>query len=172
MLLSVTSCNDWKKPLPNTEMCYAYFEFSDDVLEIYDITISVRDIELDKLMDYNFNTEKPYRRDEQNKRNAYFIKCDTQSKRPILFTTRIKKTKDYKFFDENKDRRFEMYTGYSFHEQEFGESIEDAMDALFYSCTRNLASYSGAMMSAPNPAGPPLYEYFANEFIKATEKNF
>lgn len=174
MIASFTSCEDKDSHKTKSKIYYAYFEFSDDILEIYNITIDAHNYDLDKIMSYNINSSTPFKRDEQLKTNSYFIKCDTGGKPHIMLSTLMKKTKEYSFFMEEKniERRFNMHTGFAFHEGVENETENDVIDALYNSCTRNVVSYSGAMLSAENPAGPPLYEYFSNEFIRATERYF
>ena len=168
MVASFVSCGDDETPKrTGPDLCYAYFEFSDDMLEIYDVSLSVTNIEFDKLCEFKINDETPFKVTPQGTK-CYLLKCKTGGTRPVLMNTIVKKTKDYSFFDANPNRKFNLITGYSFYEPSEMETEDDIKDALYYSCHRNTKVYTGEEFAAANTSGPTLYADFGTEFAQSS----
>lgn len=172
--ISLTGCGEDETEMTQ-KVYYAYYEFSYDLLNLYNININVVDGEFNSLYKINANKDTPYKDNTKTNSKAFFIKCNGSGKDLVIFQTSAKSSKSYDDL-EKSDSTYNIMYGYSFHILQDSETEEQAKNALIYSCYRNTLKVTGEKLAAApkltesDPVGLTIYEKIIHEIEEATYK--
>ncbi|MBO4664671.1 MAG: hypothetical protein J5663_09710 [Bacteroidaceae bacterium] len=161
MTLTLTSCSNDDDDRPQN-VYYAYYEFSDDIFELYNISIRIIDENLDELEGgQTINPDKPYKVDENNHRKSFLIKCDGKGRRGVTFICKVKSAISHEEL-KNSDKTYNIMYGYSYRKHLKGETEEEATTNVMKSCRRKTKTISSEELAAE----PEIISKDTNALIK------
>ena len=139
-----SSCNNDYGPDRN--VYYAYYTFSDDMLDLFDITVSIIDADFNTLVEQNFNTATPYEYDTENMNKSFLIKCNAKDRYNVLLLCSMKAKSTY---DELlvSGRLYELRYGHYIHRMQNNETDEEATQMVKSSCKIKSMEISSDVLS-------------------------
>ena len=176
--LSLIGCSDDDDDEVQPNVYFAYYEFSDDMLELYNVTINIVDENLDELGEEQaLDPENPYKVNGKSHSKSFLIRCDATGKKGVTFICNVKSRIKYETL-ANSHRTYSLMYGYSFHKMFNDETEDEAKSTTIFSCKRNTITITGEdlakapELSSENPNGLTKYEAIMEEIEKASYMYF
>ena len=125
-----TSCEK-EEEVPK-QVYYAYFEFSNDMLELFDVNISFVNDDFDTLDSMHINEATPYKVNEKLGIRSYLLKCDATGKRLASFQCSAKIMEKGKAL-ESDGRVYDLVFSYFIHKKLDDETENEAIETTIFS---------------------------------------
>lgn len=172
-LFSLVNCGEEEDEIK--KVYYGYYEFSDDLLDLYDIHVNIIDYdEFNIVKQISINKETPYKINEKSNSKSYLIRYDGTGKGSIYYQTIVKSKIDSYSELENSDKTYNIMYGYSFHKQLDSETDSEAVSATYYACFRETYTLTAKELSdAPKDSdGATKFDEILKSIEDHTNKKF
>ncbi len=170
---TATSCE--KEEEEPRQVYYAYYEFSDDMLELFDVNISFINDDFDTLDSLHINEATPYKVNEKLGIKSYLLKCDATGKRLASFQCTTKIMEKGKAL-ETDGRVYDLMFSYSIHKMLNDETEEEAIGTTIYSrkvfTYKNITGEELAAMTDDSSFGIRKIEKIKSELEESSNNVF